>query len=149
MCALLATATLLASAVAGCASSGSTPASAPATAPATGTPTPCASGRSGDVRTVTDADSGATICLAVGARLEVYLHSTLSDMWSPISLGGNALAPQANGKGTLPIGVTGGFFVARTKGSAHLTSTRAACPAPSTATAACGRTQFALDVMVG
>jgi hypothetical protein len=147
------TAALLAGGVTGCATTGSTPTGGPATAlsttPATTGSTRCPSGPSAD--TVTEADSGSTVCLAVGQHLEVYLHSTQADLWSSISLEGSALSPQANGKGTLPIGVTGGFFVASAPGEAHLTSSRAACPTPSAtppATATCSGTRFALDVTV-
>jgi hypothetical protein len=145
-------ATALAGGLTGCATSGTTEVgapAAPATVPATTGPSPCPSGHAGDVRTVTEAASGSTVCLAVGEHLEVYLHGTQADTWSSIGLDGRALSAEANGKGTLVIGVTAGFYVARADGDAHLTSSRAACPTPTPATPSCGGTRFALTIIVG
>jgi hypothetical protein len=74
--------------------------------------------------TATEADSGHTLCLTRSARLEVYLHGTAQNRWSPIRLDGDALRRTPSGKGMLALGVTGGFFVADHAGTAHLTSTR-------------------------
>jgi hypothetical protein len=125
------------------------------TSPA-GQPTQCHPDRSTVTRTVTEVDSGTTICLVVGQHLEVYLHGSLADPWSPIGLAGSALSPAANGKGTLPVGVTGGFYLARTAGSARVMSWRlAACAGRSPSSAApspngtsCGPFGFVLDVQV-
>jgi hypothetical protein len=107
-------------------------------------------------RTVTEVDGGSTICLAVGEHLEVYLHGTLDFPWSPVGLAGSALSPEANGKGMLPVGVTGGFYLARTAGSARVTSSRAATcagPSPSSPTLSpdrtvCGPAGFLVVVQV-
>jgi hypothetical protein len=100
---------------------------------------------------VTEADTGSTICLAVGEHLEVYLHGTLAAAWSPIELEGSALSPAANGKGTLPVGATGGFYLARNSGTARLTSSRPACSGSSPSSPAptvCGPADFVVDLDV-
>jgi hypothetical protein len=79
------------------------------------------------VATVTEADSGRTYCLARSALVEVYLHGTAQDRWPPITLEGDALRRAASGKGTLVLGVTGGFFVADHAGTARLTAARRPC----------------------
>src|SRR4051795_5039431 len=80
--------------------------------------------------TVTEADSGHTLCLTRSARLEVYLHGTSQSRWSPIRLDGAALRRAPSGKGTLARGVTAGFFAADRAGTARLTSARPCGPAP-------------------
>lgn len=74
--------------------------------------------------TATEADSGQAFCLTRSARLEVYLHGTAQNRWSPIRLDGDALRRAPSGKGTLALGVTAGFFVADHAGTARLSSTR-------------------------
>lgn len=74
--------------------------------------------------TATEAESGQTFCLTRSARLEVYLHGTAQNRWSPIRLDGDALRRAPGGKGTLALGVTAGFFVADHAGTARLSSTR-------------------------
>jgi hypothetical protein len=143
---LSATVVLIAGLV-GCATQ--TPAgNAPATTGSSPPPSPCQPDPSGATRTVTEADSGSAVCLAVGQRLEVYLHGTLADRWAPISLEGKALSLVASGKGTLAIGVTGGFFVGSATGDAHLTSSRSTCDDSSPTPTSCGRTMFTVDVQV-
>jgi hypothetical protein len=80
---------------------------------------------------VTEADSGHTYCLARSAHLEVFLHGTAQDRWSPIKLDGDALRRIPSGKGMLALGVTGGFFIADHAGTAHLISTRRPCDRPA------------------
>jgi hypothetical protein len=77
--------------------------------------------------TVTEADNGRTLCLSRPAHLEVYLHGTARDRWPPITLDGDALRRAASGKGTLALGVTGGFFIAAHAGTVHLSSARRPC----------------------
>jgi hypothetical protein len=135
--------------VTGCA----TPASAPTTGPhpttssATQLPT-CQPDRSGVTKTITEVDSGSTICLAVGQPLEVYLHGTLAAKWTPIAIDGHALSAVANGKGTLAIGVTGGFFVGSAAGDARLTSSRPPCPTSTPPGSPCGEATFVVSVEV-
>jgi hypothetical protein len=151
----LAAAAILAAGLAGCATA--RPATVAGASPSStaGHVTPCQPDRSAVARTVTEADAGSTICLAAGEHLEVYLHGTLADPWSPIALEGSALSPAANGKGTLPVGVTGGFYLARTAGAARLTSSRMAVCAglspsspASTSPSSCPPAGFVVDVQV-
>jgi hypothetical protein len=99
--------------------------------------------------TVTEADNGRTYCLARSTHLEVYLHGTAQNLWTPITLDGDALRPVPSGKGALPIGVTAGFFIADHAGAVHLSSTRRACPTPSSPGVTCGALlAFRITVMV-
>jgi hypothetical protein len=85
----------------------------------------------------------------MGGRLEIYLHSTPDALWAPIHIDGAALHPVASGKGTLPLGVTAGFYAAGATGAARLSSSRPACPPPSTSNLACGALRdFHVDVTV-
>lgn len=98
---------------------------------------------------VTEADSGKTVDLPVGARLEVFLHSSRSNMWSAITVDGAALRPVADGKLALAVGVTGAAYVAEVPGKAHLASNRRLCPSPSPGTVSCSAMQdFAVTVEV-
>jgi hypothetical protein len=152
--ALLAAAATLAGGLGSCATPGSTTGGGTSATSPAGQPTPCHPDRSAVTRTVTEADAGSTICLATGEHLEVYLHGTLAAPWSTIAVEGSALSPAANGKGTLPVGVTGGFYLARTAGAARLTSFRPTCaerpspPTPSPGPPSCGPAGFAVDVQV-
>ena len=144
--ALAATVTL-AGGIAACATPASTPTTGP-TATSTTQPPACQPDRSGVTRTITEVDSGSTICLAVGQRLEVYLHGTLQAKWAPIAIDGHALSAVASGKGALAVGVTGGFFVGNAAGDARLTSSRPACPEPSSSASPCGEATFVVSVDV-
>jgi hypothetical protein len=95
------------------------------TAPPTASPVPSRTCRS--IGVVTEADSGQTFCVARSAHLEVYLHGSEQDSWSPIMLDGDALRRIPSGKGMLALGVTGGFFIADHAGTARLSSTRRRC----------------------
>jgi hypothetical protein len=135
--------------VAACAS----PASAPTTGPgptvsSTAQLPTCQPDRSGVTKTISEVDTGSTICLAVGQRLEVYLHGTPPAMWAPIAIDGRALSAAANGKGTLVVGVTGGFFIGSVAGDARLTSSRPPCPASTPPASPCGEATFVVSVEV-
>jgi hypothetical protein len=150
-CRLLAalTAATLAGGLAACATPASAPTTgAPATTSSTAQPATCQPDSSGVTRTITEADSGTTVCLAVGQHLEVYLHGTLPAKWEPIAIDGHALSTVASGKGALPVGVTGGFFVGNAAGEARLTSSRPACPDPSPSASPCGAATFVVSVDV-
>ena len=143
------TAAILAGGLAACATTASAPpAGAPATASSTAQPATCQPDRSGVTKTITEADTGTTVCLAVGQRLEVYLHGTLPAKWEPITIDGHALSPVASGKGALAVGVTGGFFVGNAAGDVRLTSSRPACPEPSPPASPCGGATFVVSVDV-
>ena len=85
---------------------------------------------------VTDVDNGRSICLNMGTRIEVYLHGSAAQMWSPIQTSGSTLTPVANGKNTLMIGVTGASYAANRAGTTKLTSMRGPCATPSIASPA-------------
>lgn len=116
------------------------------TASLPGSPVPSWACRS--AATVTEADSGHTYCLSRSGRLDVYLHGSPQDRWSAITLTGDALRRRASGKGTLSLGVTGGFFIADRAGTASLTSTRLPCPR-SAPVGSCGSLRaFSITVVV-
>jgi hypothetical protein len=121
-----------------------TPSIAPSMAPAA-----CASPLTGE-QSVSEKDSGRTICLAVGAKLDVYLHGTAAHKWTQIEASGAALQPAPNGKGTLVLGVTGGFFAASAPGTIVLTSTGPGCGSagPSSASPCPTAGAFRLTVVV-
>ena len=90
----------------------------PPAAPTTGTTTD--SGCSRQV-TITDADNGHEVCVAVGGTVTV----NLAGGWKPPTVTGDALVAAA-----------GGYTAART-GNAEVSSSRSACPPPSPGAAAC------------
>jgi hypothetical protein len=139
----------LAGGLAACATPASAPtAGTPPTASSAPQPSSCQPDRSGATKTITEADSGTAVCLAVGQRLEVYLHGTLPAKWEPIAIEGQALSSVASGKGALAVGITGGFFIGIAAGNARLTSSRPACPEASTPASPCGSATFVVSVEV-
>jgi hypothetical protein len=101
------------------------------------------------VITLSEADSGRTVTLQVGQRLEVYLHGTPESAWSAPVASGPALAPAANGKLSLQRGVSGAAFEAVRPGQAQVDSTRRICPDPSPGQVACqGMQAFQVTVAV-
>ena len=110
------------------ASAPSTVATTPDTSPNPGTPnvtrSPCAGGFQPGTVQLNERDNGATVCLAVGAPLEVYLRGSDDDRWATIAVDGTAIEPAPNGKRALMLGVTAGFYAGTRAGIAHLTSAR-------------------------
>jgi hypothetical protein len=98
--------------------------------------------------TVTEADSGSTVCLIVGERLAVLLKGTPNRMWSPVDVTGSALRPAPDGRRTLVVGMTGGFFAADSTGAARLSASRAGCDEALTDASSCAAGQFVLTVIV-
>jgi hypothetical protein len=142
-------------ATAGCAhqstgGSGRTPAAPGGPAATPGGPS-CTSPSAGTVM-VTEAASGGAVCLAPGTRLNVFLHGTADRRWMPIQVQGTAVTGAPSGVGTLAIGVTGGFFVAKGPGTVRLTSARPACPGQTTGGGAsagpCAPQEFTMTVVV-
>jgi hypothetical protein len=78
---------------------------------------------------LSEADNGVLVCLARTGVVELYLHGTPADRWSPVVVTGPALHSVPSGKSALPIGVTAGFFGASGAGQAVLSSYRAPCAA--------------------
>ena len=132
--------------VAGCAPTPVTTSTTPTSAAAQATP--CRTSASGTTQVLSEANTGSTVCLRVGDRLEVYLHGTPGAPWTPIAVDGTAVGTAVSGKGTLALGVTGGFFVATRPGAARLTSARPACRTPASASVPCTGDTFAVDVQV-
>jgi hypothetical protein len=111
-------------------------------------PNPCPSGSAGAV-TLTEKDSGHSVCMAINGRLEIYLHSTPDAKWAPIQSSSTLLHPVASGKRTLPLGVTAGFYVSDAQGSVRLTSSRPTCPPASASNPLCTpQRDFQVDVIV-
>lgn len=98
---------------------------------------------------VTESDSGKTVALPIGGRLEVFLRSTPDNPWSAIAVDGAALRSVTDGKLALALGVTGAAYVGQARGEARATSSRRLCPSPAADTAACTALQsFTLTVEV-
>jgi len=98
--------------------------------------------------TLTEADNGATVCLARAGTVELYLHGTAADRWSPVAVTGSALRSVPSGKATLPIGVTAGFFAANGAGRAVLSSYRAPCTAADPQATGCDGAHLVRIVVV-
>ncbi len=128
-------------------SASTAPATSPSTAASAGVPTcPALVGSP----TLGVADGGHSVCVPVGARVTVMLRGTPVSRWTPVEVTGTALTHAANGRGTLQLGVTGGFFVAARAGTAQITSQRPACPAAPAGAARCTAiTTWAVTVRVG
>jgi hypothetical protein len=126
--------------LAGC---GTTPSNTPV--PVAATSSACVD-PSGSEISVTETDNGTTLCVAPGTLVDVFLHGSVQAPWTAPALSGTGLAPAPNGKGTLMIGITGGFFKATGAGSVVLSSTRPACD--SSGTASCGPTAFRITIIV-
>jgi hypothetical protein len=78
---------------------------------------------------LSEADNGVLACLARTGVVELYLHGTPADRWSPVAVTGAALRSVPSGKSALGVGVTAGFFAATSAGRAVLSSYRAPCAA--------------------
>lgn len=100
--------------------------------------------------TLSEADNGGLVCLARTGMVELYLHGTPTDRWSPVGVTGPALHSVPSGKSALPIGVTAGFFAATGAGQAVLSSSRPPCAAADPQAPGCdGAHLVRIVVMVG
>jgi hypothetical protein len=104
----------------------------------------CIAGSATSRLSLTEADNGGRRCLSAAGLVEVYLHGTLADPWSPVELTGTALRRTPSGKGALPVGVTAGFFAATGPGEARLTAVRSPCTSPGGAGSGCDSAHFFL-----
>ncbi len=100
---------------------------APAPSPAPGDPGPTAKCGStappNNLITITYADNGRTLCVRPGTAVQVYLKGTGLARWLPIHTSNKAvLAPHANGRLMLAVGVTGASFLAVHRGTATISS---------------------------
>ncbi|MEU6481487.1 hypothetical protein ABZ858_32365 [Streptomyces sp. NPDC047017] len=99
--------------------------------PAPASPDPTASGHpagcAGHLQ-LSAADSGRTLCLAVGGELRLTLDGSKDRPWSPVRAEGATLRTGNPGIVMLP-GDALAAYTAVEPGTAHLTSTRPACPA--------------------
>ncbi len=86
--------------------------------------------------TVTETDNGSTVCLAMGGTLTVTLHDAAGTRWQEVQAQGDALRTIV-GRGTLPVGVTGGFYSAVQAGTAVVDSSRPNCPQASGGAISC------------
>jgi hypothetical protein len=84
----------------------------------------------GRTLTLGSADNRRSFCVKRGTGVLIFLHGTATDMWSEPKSSSAALVPSANGRLTLALGVTGGFFVAARSGSAVISSARSRCEHP-------------------
>jgi hypothetical protein len=73
--------------------------------------------------TITYADNGRTLCVRPGTAVQVYLKGAAMARWSPIHTSNKAvLAPHANGRLMVMVGVTGASFLAVHRGTATISS---------------------------
>jgi hypothetical protein len=81
-------------------------------------------------------DNDSTVCLRRGSTLTVFLQAPTGEAtWStPTTSKPRVLAATPNGALSLPIGVTGAAFRARTRGVATLVAVRAPCVPATVAT---------------
>jgi hypothetical protein len=88
---------------------------------------------------VTNSDDKKVLCVLPGVGVFVALHGTPKAFWAAVTSSSAALQRRPNGALSLPVGVTGAFFVAVAPGTATLTSTLRPCPAkpPERAVARC------------
>jgi hypothetical protein len=77
--------------------------------------------------TLTTSSNGGSFCVRPGTAVLVYLKGTPAARWTALTSSSAALAPKANGHLMLALGVTGGSFVAATRGIAVITSQRSLC----------------------
>ncbi|HET7018983.1 MAG TPA: hypothetical protein VFI65_34010 [Streptosporangiaceae bacterium] len=94
--------------------------------------TKCVHPRGGSERTtitLTNSANNKVLCVLKGVGVFVALHGTPKAMWAAVASSSAALQPRPNGALSLPVGVTGAFFVATAPGTAKLTSTLRPCPA--------------------
>ena len=106
------------------------PSSAPVPSPAPDDPGAASCGSAAPriaLITITYADNGRTLCVRRGTAVQVFLKGTPANRWSAIHASGDALAPHANGRMTLALGVTGASFLAAHPGTATLRSFQQPC----------------------
>lgn len=120
--------------------------------PATATSTPSAPTGAGCLTgsvTITEADGGRSVCVTTGSTVDVVLHGSAEQRWSPVEENGQALRVRVSGKGSLPVGVTAAYFSTAEPGSAALTSSRPVCPSPAANGVSCmARVSFEVTVTV-
>jgi hypothetical protein len=105
-----------------------TPSPQPSSAPAASTK--CVHPRHGRVRTMitlTNSDNKKVLCVLPGVGVFVALHGTPKVFWAAVASSSSALQRRPSGELSLPVGVTGAYFVAVAPGTAKLTSTLRPC----------------------
>lgn len=96
------------------------------------TSTKCVHPRKGSGRTtinLTNSANKKVLCVLPGVGVFITLHGTPHAMWTTVASSSAALQPRPNGALSLPVGVTGAYFVATAPGTAKLTSTLRPCSA--------------------
>jgi hypothetical protein len=94
------------------------------------TSTKCVHPRRGSERTtitLTNSANKKVLCVLSGVGVFIALHGTPKALWTAVASSSPALQPRPNGALSLPVGVTGAFFVAAAPGTAKLTSTLRPC----------------------
>lgn len=121
----------------GCGGAVSSGPSAPAGPPAVCPSPPDAIGP-GVAGSLQESDRDRTVCIRVGEEINAFLRIDSTDQsqrWSPIAVRQRAvLEPVPNGRMTLPLGVTAGFFKGVAAGSATLSSAKPPCAPEAVAT---------------
>jgi hypothetical protein len=118
-------------------STSSSPSAAPVPSPVPGDPGTAATCGSAappvSLITITYADNGRTLCVRPGTAVQVYLKFAATARWSPIHTSNKAvLAPHANGRLMLQVGVTGASFLAVHRGAAIISSFGRPCGSDTT-----------------
>jgi hypothetical protein len=148
---LSATAAAVAALSAGCATGTASSVSTPGPSASSGgqvEASPCQPPTETTTITLTEADNGRTVCARISQRIEIYLHGTQANPWSPITAGGAQLRSAASGKLSLQVGVTGAVFTTVAAGQVDVVSSRPMC-SPSSAGSGCsGTAEFRVTVSV-
>jgi hypothetical protein len=113
-------------------STSSSPSAAPVPSPVPGDPGTAATCGSAappiSLITITYADNGRTLCVRPGTAVQVYLKAAATAKWLPIHTSNKAvLAPHANGRLMVMVGVTGASFLAVHRGTATISSLGRPC----------------------
>lgn len=101
--------------------------------------------------TLTNSANKKVLCILPGVGVFIALHGTPKVFWTAVASSSPALQRRPNGALSLPVGVTGAFFVAIAPGTATLTSTLRPCQVkpPSRAVAHCVKLEkFSVTVKV-
>ncbi|GAA3831490.1 hypothetical protein GCM10022403_075880 [Streptomyces coacervatus] len=118
----------------------------PTKSPTTG-PTPSPTGGCTTASTLGAADSGRTVCLAVGETVRISLDGTAKRPWKPVTASGSALQA-ANSGFVLQPGDASAAFKAVADGKTRLESTRPLCAAQTGRVSCMGIQEWWVTVVV-
>jgi hypothetical protein len=119
----------------------------PTSTPSPGTSPPTSPGGCAQASTLDAADSGHTVCLAVGETVRINLDGTAKRPWKPVSAKGSGLEATNSGFVLQP-GDASAAFKAVAAGRTRLESTRPLCAAQSGRVSCMGIQEWWVTVVV-